>query len=167
MMEIIEKRIAELYGTKTAYCVKKGISPQSLDSKLNSFRNQQRSMNEYFYDLDLVITATVEKRVTNETRKDVYFGYVVRNIYDDLCIKEKNSICICLKEIKSDYCTNIKANISWLKFCIVEYFGIEYQNGRYNKFCNEFTGITKERKGSFFYLTKEMLASHLEINRNN
>lgn len=84
-------------------------------------------------------------------------------ILDDLTDKEKNSICINLRDLKDDYCRNDKTvSTSLIKHSITDEFGIEYLNGRYNKWDNNlFPGLAKEKKGSYFCITGEMLANAL------
>lgn len=104
------------------------------------------------------------KRTNSEVIEDMY-----KSLYNDLKSRNSYSICINLKELKAEFCSNDNdITISFIKFCIVDCFGIEYQNGRYLRYDNDFfEGVSKEKKGSYFHITRKMLADAIGIKENN
>ena len=53
MIELIEKKIKEKYGTKEAFCEAMGYNPKDFSKKLNTVSSKKKWLQEFLDPLDL------------------------------------------------------------------------------------------------------------------
>lgn len=91
----------------------------------------------------------------------------LKAIYDDIISNNSETLCINIKELKETYFKKSKMQSSAVKYFFIE-LGLEYLNGRYSKWHNNYRMVVKDKKGSYFEIPRDLLAETLaELLENN